>query len=399
MAWQSHAFVRPRRSRVTSTCLHGIQEWRDEAMKAKFARDSLVQPNSTPTASDQSSFPATIPILPFPFTDILLQGQSTQLNLFEERFHDLFDDSMMNHHGMVAMGLLAGNGMITTMPLCEVSSFTRVGADANFVPMGDGMGNGSILVSIRCVGRCKINEPKLMQEEPYMVARVVETVDDDIAVASGVGGTGLKDNFVGPPLRGESSPLQIGNMLADKIDQLMESISDLEDELRQKSKKKKKEKESDSDSIMNRQLVNAQLESLFAQDSTEGVLEESQYGEDETEYDDDDDEEELFGRYADYKSAVEDAMDADSVFQQSNNDNLASPDFTLRSGKELVATSWAAFCTGGTGAQAEIMKIQALDMTAPLQRLQLASAMLREEQKKLQAKLMLSSLSRDDEKE
>ena len=55
--------------------------------------------------------------------------------------------------------------------------------------------------------------------------------------------------------------------------------------------------------------------------------------------------------------------------------------------------------TAESGSLAEIMKIQALDMTAPLQRLQLASAMLREEQKKLQAKLMLSSLSRDDEKE
>ena len=368
-------------------------------MKAKYTRDSL-QSQVSPASSEQSSISATIPILPFPFTDILLQGQSTQLNLFEERFHDLFDDSMMNHHGMVAMGLLAGNGMITTMPLCEVSSFTRVGAEENFVPTGDGMGNGSILVSIRCVGRCKIIEPKLMQEEPYMIARVVETVDDDLAVSSGMGGTGLKDNFVGPPLKGESSPLQIGNMLVDKIDQLMESLSDMEDELRQKKKKKKKEEESGSDSIMNRQLVNAQLESLFAQDSTEGVLEETQYEEDETEHDDEDEEEELFGRYADYKSAVEDAMDADSVFQQSsNNDNLGSPEFKLRSGKELVATSWAAFCTGGTSAQAEIMKIQALDMTAPLQRLQLASAMLREEQKKLQAKLMLSSLSRDDEKE
>lgn len=365
-------------------------------MQAKLTLDSLVQPNSTP-APELSSVPATIPILPFPFTDILLQGQSTQLNLYEQRFHDLFDDSLMNHHGMVAMGLLAGNGMITTMPLCEVSSFTRVGAEDNFLPTGDGMGNGSILVSIRCVGRCKIIEPKLMQEEPYMIARVVEAVDDDIAVSSGVGGTGLKDNFVGPPLEGESSPLQIGNMLADKIDQLMESLSDMEDELRQKNKKKRKEKEGGSDSIMNRQLVNAQLESLFAQDSTEGVLEETQYEEDEHE---DDDEEELFGRYADYKNAVKEAMAADSVFQSSaNNDNLASPNFKLRSGKELVATSWAAFCTGDASAQGEVMKIQALDMTAPIQRLQLASAMLREEKKKLQAKLMLSGLSREDEKE
>ena len=110
------------------------------------------------TTSDQpsSAAPATIPIFPFPFTDVLLQGQRTQLNLYEQRFHDLFADAMKDHSGMVSMGLLAGNGMITIMPLCEVESFSMFGADENWSDTGDGMGNGSIFVTIRCVGRCKI---------------------------------------------------------------------------------------------------------------------------------------------------------------------------------------------------------------------------------------------------
>mmetsp|Transcript_26468 Transcript_26468/g.56316 ORF Transcript_26468/g.56316 Transcript_26468/m.56316 type:complete len:219 (-) Transcript_26468:11-667(-) len=176
------------RIRPSSSRLHGIQEWRDEALESKYTLESYLQSNSLP-----SSVPAVVPILPFPFNDILLQGQRKQLNLYEKRFHDLFEDAVENHCGVVGMGLLAGNGMITTLPLCEVESFTRFGTDKNWVDKADGMGNGSIFVTIRAVGRVKIAEGELMQEEPYMKARVVEILDDDASFEGG----GMKERSSG----------------------------------------------------------------------------------------------------------------------------------------------------------------------------------------------------------
>eukprot|EP00573_Skeletonema_grethae_P008974 CAMPEP_0201693812 /NCGR_PEP_ID=MMETSP0578-20130828/6280_1 /ASSEMBLY_ACC=CAM_ASM_000663 /TAXON_ID=267565 /ORGANISM="Skeletonema grethea, Strain CCMP 1804" /LENGTH=64 /DNA_ID=CAMNT_0048179395 /DNA_START=178 /DNA_END=369 /DNA_ORIENTATION=+ len=64
------------------------------------------------------------------------------------------------------------------MPLCEVESFTRFGASEHWVDDGSGMGNGSIFVTIRAVGRVKIVEEDLLQEEPYIKARVVEVLDE-----------------------------------------------------------------------------------------------------------------------------------------------------------------------------------------------------------------------------
>jgi hypothetical protein len=58
--------------------------------------------------------------------DIIIQGQQTQLNLYEEHLDRLFSDVISIHHLVVGMGLLAsgGTGMINTLPLCEVESYT-----------------------------------------------------------------------------------------------------------------------------------------------------------------------------------------------------------------------------------------------------------------------------------
>ena len=48
--------------------------------------------------------PKEICILPFPFTDCLVQGETKQLRLYEDRFIQLFDTVMEEHSGVVAMG-------------------------------------------------------------------------------------------------------------------------------------------------------------------------------------------------------------------------------------------------------------------------------------------------------
>jgi Lon protease-like protein len=188
----------------------------------------------------------TIPILPFPFHDIILQGQTKQLNLYEERFHLLFDDVMQNHHSIVGMGLLAGNGMVTTMPLCQVESFTRLGNDEDWISSNDGMGNGSIFVTIRVVGRAKI-KGELVQEEPYMKARVVEICDDSLSTLTGAGGVKEK---TANKVEGEVDPLEVASLIAGNIETEILSIASMEHrwkEWKEEMKKKRKEKIGDYD--------------------------------------------------------------------------------------------------------------------------------------------------------
>ena len=258
----------------STTLLHGMQEWRDQALESKYTLDCYTE---EPNASPLSSTPAAIPILPFPFYDILLQGERKQLNLYEERFHKLFADSRENYCGMVGMGLLTGSGMMTTLPLCEVESFTRFGAEENWRDKGDGMGNGSILVTIRAVGRCRIAGSDLLQEEPYMKAHVVEILDEDVTLEGKKGesyGAGLKEKSKSN-VRGESSPIEIASLVAENIEKLIVSLASMESRLKEIESEKTPlissgdsmaspgkagaNSEADGDKVMSRSIVNAQL--------------------------------------------------------------------------------------------------------------------------------------------
>ena len=257
---------------TTTTRLNGIHEWRDQALESRYntldsideKRSSSSSAGNNASSSSSSSSPTTttppppaaiLPVLPFPFSDVLLPGQRTQLNLYERRFHDLFQDAMDNHCGMMGMGLLAGNGMITTLPLCEVESFTRFGADENWTDDGNGMGNGSIFVTIRAVGRAKIVESDgLLEEGPYMKARVVELVDEDVSLEGG--GSGLKERRGGDNgklLNGESSPLEVASHVAGNIENLMVSLASMEHKLKvaEEEEKEKNEEEEGKKFVIN----------------------------------------------------------------------------------------------------------------------------------------------------
>lgn len=412
---------------TSSHRLYGIQEWRDQAYEEHYTLEAYQQANTD--QQQQPKIPATVPILPFPFTDILMQGQRKQLNLYEKRFHDLFTDAMDNHHGMVGMGLLLGQGMITTMPLCEIESFTRLGNvdDNEYVDKGDGMGNGSIFVTIRAVSRAKIAEDDLMQETPYFKAKVVEVTDEPVSLEV-EDNVGLKEKGNGDnKVLGESSPIQVGSLVASTIENLMVSLSSMEHKLNEVKATKKEatttattaqkkddavaNNEDNNDREMNTRLEAARLEELFMKDSTEGIDLESNASsdnneDDEEEEDDDEDEGDLdvVDRVTQFETAFESAKESDNqgyILQPSTaTDNLSSSnknDNVLRTPKDLTAISWAAFCTGEPdNIQRQAIQIQALDMTNVIQRLQLASAMLREEQMSLKAKLALAGIKDGD---
>lgn len=141
-----------RKSSPLSSPLFGISEWRDSIFNYP-GTDRAPLGTESSTAS-----PKEICILPFPYDEVLLQGEEKQLRLYEDRFIELFDYCMENHSGVVAMGLLADSGIIQTVPICEVEAYNRM----------EGFG---IFVTIRVLGRAQLLE--ITQKEPWLKARYV----------------------------------------------------------------------------------------------------------------------------------------------------------------------------------------------------------------------------------
>lgn len=177
-----------RRGRSSSTQLRGISEWRDLVFNFPGSGDDRR------LGREQGAPPREVCILPFPFADVLLQGETKQLRLYEDRFVKLFDACMQEHEGVVAMGLLADSGIIQTVPLCEIEAYNRL----------EGFG---IFVTIRAVSRAQLLQ--VIQHEPYLRGVCVEIADK------------LPPN------------LELPNLVAHNIENLMLLLSSMEHRLSQ----------------------------------------------------------------------------------------------------------------------------------------------------------------------
>jgi Lon protease-like protein len=195
------------------TLLCDIHKWRDI--------DFGFPGGNPPVGAEAGPLPKSICILPFDYREVLLQGETKQLRLYEDRFIKLFDDCMQNHGGLVAMGLLASSsGIIQTVPLCDIEAYNRV----------DGFG---IFVTIRVVGRAELIE--LTQQDPYMKAVCTEISDK------------LPPN------------LELPNLVASNIENLMLLLSSMEHRLQQA---RKDEGEKVDDPEMKRRMEIARLVSV-----------------------------------------------------------------------------------------------------------------------------------------
>jgi len=143
-------------SSSSTTHLKDINEWRD------IVFDVEIEDSDSENSFDASPL-REICVLPFPINDCLLQGETKELRLYEERFLNLFDDAMDNYGGMVAMGLIAENGIIQSASLCEIVASNRM----------EGFG---IFVTIRVVSRVAI--AGITQGEPYIRAACKEIFDE-----------------------------------------------------------------------------------------------------------------------------------------------------------------------------------------------------------------------------
>jgi hypothetical protein len=159
LSHQTESFVvstRRASSRPRFVELRGIAEWRDKMFDFPGTGDDRR------LGVEQGAPPKEICLLPFPYDEVLLQGETKQLRLYEDRFIQLFDDAMDRHEGCVAMALLSTAGIIQTVPLCEIEAYNRM----------EGFG---IFCTIRVVSRAKLVE--ITQQEPYIKGVCVELSD------------------------------------------------------------------------------------------------------------------------------------------------------------------------------------------------------------------------------
>ena len=322
--------ILPRRS---STTLAGISEWRD--------LDFDIANPARPLGGEQGTLAKSICILPFGYDEVLLQGETKQLRLYEDRFLKLFDHAQQQHAGVVAMGLLAESGIIQTVPLCEIESSVKM----------EGFG---IFVTIRCVGRAQLVQ--VTQTEPYLQATCTE----------------LSDKL--PP------NMELPNLLASNIEEITLWLTSSERRLDQAKQQKGTAKDDDgNDPDMQRRINIAKLEDRF-------------YSEPDDEDVDDDEDDETDDTDADrlkrFRTAYQVAIDTDTQGYQ-----LVNQESGDRTPQELTAISWAAFCTDMVPEQQDAMfRVQALDTDNLFDRLKLAVFMLREKKKRLMQQIEKAGL-------
>jgi Lon protease-like protein len=187
--------------------------------------------------ADGAGLPKSVCILPFHYTDVLLQGETKQLRLYEERFIELFQDAMDHHCGVVAMGLIADSGIIQTVPICEIEAYNR-------------MDDFGIFVTIRVVARAQLLE--ITKQTPYIKAACLE-INDKV-----------------PP------NLEFPNLVASNIENFMLVLSSMEHRLAQAKQERgadsaTDEEEDEKDSEMQRRINIAKLVRTVLYDSGNDV--------------------------------------------------------------------------------------------------------------------------------
>lgn len=275
--------------------------------------------------------PKEVCILPFPYDENLLQGETKQLRLYEDRFVELFDYCMENHSGIVAMGLLTESRIIQTVPLCEIEAYNRM----------EGFG---IFVTIRVVGRARLGE--ITQQEPYLKG-ICQELSDKI-----------------------TPNLEMPNLAASNIENFMLLLSSMEHKLAQAAESSEEQDEDDAE--MQKRIQIAKMDDRF--------------------YDDlGDEEEEMMelDRRGRFRQAYNVALDTDT---QGYCVTTKASDME-RSAQELTAVSWAAFCTNVLPEEDAHFRIQALDCEDLFDRLSLGSHMLREKKNNLKERMRKAGLN------
>ncbi len=238
-----HTFYKKQSPNTSSTKLNDLSEWRDQF----FEVSKKVKNDITELVDDEEVLNEPIReicVLPFPLDDVLLQGETKELCLYEDRFHQLFETSTKCHNSVVAMGLLAPPaGILQNMPLCEIENYRVMQGQTAFGT------DFSILVTIRVVGRASLLYIQDSDEDDVEFLRgyCVEVNDED----------------------SDKDAIEIGNQLADKMDGMITEIQILEEKVMDTTSSGKVGKsiidsvDALNDASMKRRILEAELVSLL----------------------------------------------------------------------------------------------------------------------------------------
>lgn len=190
--------------------MYGINEWREsESSNSVCVMENNNGKNDLAMAmklNDGTILPREICLLPFPYNDVLLQGETKEIRLYEDRFIELFEKSMKDHGGIIGMALLVNDSSILKpIPICEIESYNR-------------MAEFGIFCTIRAVSRATLI--RFMSYEPYITAVCVEKIDAKQQMGK--------------------KQYDLLNYLASNIENTILTISSLEFQLKEKMEKMKR---------------------------------------------------------------------------------------------------------------------------------------------------------------
>lgn len=329
-------------TKITSTSLYGygIHEWRDNAIviedeETNEKDENVVFPFSSSTSLPSSLIPSReICLLPFSYDEILLQGETKELRLYEERFIKLFEKSMNEHGGIIGMCLLVNDSSILKpISICEIESFNK-------------MSEFGIFCTVRVVSRGTI--VKFVDYMPYITAIVTERMDDSSSL-----------DF------GNKKQLDLFNYLAGNIENTVLTLSSLK-----------------------HQLSNVDRSSKEKVDKLDkDVLYDISLDEDDDDDIDDDD----LDPISRFRNAFHAAKESDFNGYTTTASDKSSSMEQYRSIQDLTAISWAAFSCFDTSQRENIItyRIQVLDSSRLLDRLYMGIYILREKKKELEEELVL----------
>jgi hypothetical protein len=330
-------------------------------------------------------------ILPFPLSDTLIQGETKELCLYEERFHKLFTKSMEEHGGVVAMGLLAPPaGILQTMSLCEIESFRTMEGDTGFET------SYSILATIRAVGRASLvdiqenGEGEGVDINEFLTGWCTELVDlddeSDESLMPSANDAGSDSN---------QNTLKGANDMLDRCEDVFNSIQKMEKELQTIAKRndtsgidKVQSEFVESEATLKRKLLEAELELEYGEDDDD---------DDETdddEIDDSDVDDEDCAKFR-LQKAFKTASSTDTQGYRVSS-LPASIDNNIRSIQDLTAWSWAYFSVDENPEDALSFRLKSLEITSVKDRLKLALVMMMEHRSKLRAALRATSDSSEN---
>lgn len=351
----------------TSTRLNDVSEWRDLMFEPPATLSDL-------DMEDHQEGPLReICILPFPLEDTLIQGETKELCLYEERFHKLFTKSTNEHGGVVAMGLLAPPaGILQTMPLCEIESFRTMEGDTGFGT------SFSILATIRSVARASLVYIEDENEEDEFLTGWC---------------TELGDNTSSERLSTDETNKipEVANRMADRCEEVFNSILELEQKIESLGDDVQGEF-IESEATLRRKLLEAELEI----DGDE---------EDDDEEDDDEDESDEYDERKMLERAFQLAKSTDTqgyrISSSTPESTSSSSEAMMRSIQDLTALSWAYFSTDPEPQDLLSYRLRALEIVDLSDRLKLALVMMMDRRSKLRAALRESEDTRrgwdDDE--